>query len=84
MFWNKKATKLPKFKKYYREYLGTWGWGIMLAYDTVNATSYNDARSKPQRFPYVEGDFESVTIVKDEHLGLTDEELSKIYGEQEE
>ena len=81
----RKRLRKPKEKiRYYREYLGAWGWGVMLAYDTVEAYSRSDARTKPQWSPYVRGDFELITPVKKEHLDMTDEELSKIYGQQEE
>lgn len=69
-------------KRYYREYLSCWGWGVMLAYDTMMAKNKKEASKFPQRHPYCDS-FELITEVKKEHLRLSDEELSKIYGEQE-
>jgi hypothetical protein len=71
--------------KYYREWLVGWGYGVMLAYDTVMAYSPADAREKPVRWSHYSyhKDFETVEKVKKKHLNMTDAELSKIYGKEE-
>ncbi len=68
-----------KPKRYYREYLGQWGWGVMMAYDIVLAKSKRHAKTFPKRFPYGRG-FELIQKVKKKHLNLTDDQLSKLYG----
>jgi len=76
-------AKKTKVDRYYREYLACWGWGVMLAFDSVWAQSSSHAREFPQRNVYIDRDFEGIYKVKDEHLPLTDGELSKLYGHQE-
>ncbi len=71
-------------KKYYREWLSSHGWGVMLSYDTVMAYSKNHAsKDKPFNMYAYEKTFECIEPVKEEHLHLNDEELSKLYGRQE-
>lgn len=72
-----------KPKRYYREYLSQWGWGVMVAYDTVTAKSKKEASKFPKRQPYCDS-FELITKVKKEHLELSDEKLSELYGERSE
>ena len=78
-----------KPKKYYREWLMCWGWGVMMGYDTTWNTSVRKAaKGEPQNaytcWDYAKrnplGYYECVERVKDEHLDLSDEELFKIYG----
>ena len=78
-----------KPKKYYREWLTCHGWGVMMGYDSVWATSVKEAaKDEPADaytcIEYAErnylGYYECVIKIEDEHLDLTDEELSKIYG----
>ena len=69
-------------RRYYREYLSCWGYGVMLGYDTVMAENKTEASKFPQWCSYCD-DFELITKVKKEHLHLSDDELSKLYGEKE-
>lgn len=70
-----------KFYRFYREWLGEFGWGVMMAYDAVLAKDKAQANSmKPSRMYSYEKQFESITKVEPEHLFLNEEELSKIYG----
>jgi len=69
-------------KRYYREWMMECGWGVMLGFDSVMAGSEREARWMGARRMYGEGTFEHIIKVKKKHLKLTDEELSKIYGEQ--
>ncbi len=71
-----------KPKRYYREYLMCCGWAVMLSFDTVMAKSKRKAGTLPARQSYCNS-FELITKVKKEHLELSDEELSKLYGEKE-
>lgn len=71
-----------KEKRYYREFLYQSGWGVMLGYDTVWATSVSDAKSVRPAGAYCKS-FECIELVKDEHMEMSDYELSKIYGKQE-
>lgn len=82
-----RMTKIFKSKKilkrYYREWLGSHGWGVMMDYDTVMAYSKDEARSnKPYNMYAYDKSFEYIGEVKSEHLHMTDQELSKLYGEQ--
>ncbi len=74
-----------KLQRYYREYLSSWGSGVMLAYDTVMAYSVAEASiQKPAGGMYAyDESFECIEKVKKEHLDLNDHELSKIYGAEE-
>lgn len=75
---------LRKKKKYYREWLSSCGWGVMLDYDSVMAYSKSDAsKNKSGNMYAYDKSFEHIIKVKDEHLQLNDEELSKIYGEHD-
>jgi hypothetical protein len=70
-------------KKYYREYTGAWGWGVMEAYDTVWAHSRKKAIQKSMRSRYGRDNkaaLDFIVEVPKSELNLTDEELSKIYG----
>ena len=76
---------LLKEKRYYREWLTSVGWGVMLNYDTVRASTKRAAskKNKPSSMYAYDRSFERVEKVKEEHLHLTDVELSNIYGEKE-
>jgi hypothetical protein len=69
-----------KERKYYREYLGCCGWGVMVMYDSVWATSSGAAMKMPQKNAYLKGDFEGIYKIKKEHINLTDDELAGLYG----
>ena len=70
--------------KFYREWLSQCGWGVMLEYDTVFAKSEVDAsKNKPFGMYSYDKSFEHIIKVKKEHIHLSNEELSKVYGEQE-
>lgn len=72
-------------KRYYREWLSSWGWGVMMAYDTVMAYSKRQASEMNEKLSMYAYDrsFETVVKVKKEHLHMTNEQLSKIYGSPE-
>lgn len=71
-------------KRYYREWMKQCGWGVMLGYDTVMANSKRQANKHKLYGMYARDEsFECIEKVKKEHLHLSDDELSKIYGEQE-
>ena len=73
-----------KLKRYYREYLSSWGYGVMMAYDTVMAYNVTEASNeKPNGMYAYDQSFESIELVKKEHLELSDEKLSKLYGAEE-
>lgn len=73
-----------KTKRYYREWLRGAGWGVMLAFDTIYASSKCHAiASKPYGMYSYNESFEYVKKVKRKHSHLSDIELSKIYGEKE-
>lgn len=73
-----------KPKRYYREYLSCCGWAVMLGYDTIMATSKRKAaKHHPVSMYAPDKSFELIQKVKKEHLHLSDEELSKLYGEKE-
>jgi len=70
--------------KYYREWMSGYGWGVMLAYDTIMAHSEKEARSINAGDMYAaDFSFEYCYRVKKEHLHLDDNYLSEIYGHQE-
>lgn len=72
-----------KPKKYYREYMSQCGWGVMLGYDTIMATSKRKAaKHHPTSMYASDKSFELITKVKKEHLHLSDEEVSKLYGKK--
>jgi len=69
-------------KLYYREWMSSYGWGVMLSYDVVAAYSKRDAKKhKPFSMYSYDKLFETIEKVKKKHSHMTDEELSKIYGE---
>lgn len=72
-----------KEKKYYREFMQCCGWGVMLGFDTVYATSANKAWCMPVRQGYGDRPMDGVYRVKDKDLDKTDVELSRIYGKQD-
>jgi len=74
-----KARK-TKVYRFYREYLACWGWGVMCKYDSVWAKNSSHARTFPQSHEYIKGDYEGVWKVKREHLHMTDDQLSELYG----
>ncbi len=56
----------------------------MLGYDTIMATSKRKAAEHHPVSMYApDKSFELIQKVKKEHLHLSDEELSKLYGEKE-
>lgn len=72
-----------KKKRYYREWLSSWGWGVMLSFDTVMAKNKKEA-SEPVGGMYAyDQSFETIKKVEKKHLHLSDYELSKIYGYKE-
>jgi hypothetical protein len=71
-------------KTYYREWLSCCGSGVMLTYDTVTTKNRREAiMNKPFGMYAHDESFENVELVKQEHLHLNDNKLSKIYGEKE-
>lgn len=72
-----------RYKKYYREWLSTHGWGVMISYDTVMARSKREANSPVSGMYAADQSFELIMRVPKKHLNMTDEELSKIYGVKE-
>ncbi len=71
-------------KRYYREWLASCGWGVMMAYDTIMAVNKRSARErKPISMYAYDKSFELIKKVKRKHLDLSDEDLSKIYGEKD-
>jgi hypothetical protein len=80
----KTFSRTLTFYKFYREYLKSCGWGVMVGYDTVLAYSLPAAHRvcKPANMYGFLKTFNVVQQVKPEHLTLSDEELSRIYGRQ--
>ena len=80
-FWPFRHKKLKQYK-YYREWLSSCGYGVMMKYDTIWAESKYMASiiMKPSDMYAYDKKFDSVTKVKEKDLELTDEELSKRYG----
>jgi hypothetical protein len=76
------SDKAYKFRKYYREYLKSSGWGVMIGYDTVLADSMSDAKKAyiPLDMYGSVKEFSYIKAVGPKHLHLSDEKLSKIYG----
>lgn len=66
------------YRQFYREYPKSFGWGVMLVYDTVIAESKKKAK---QDIPFgmYGKDFDLVIPVKAEHLSLSDDSLHEIY-----
>ncbi len=78
----KKGEDMKK-KKYYREWLGCCGWGVMLNYDSIIAKNKKKAsQSKPNNMYACDKSFEIIKKIKEIHLEFTDKELSHIYGNQ--
>jgi hypothetical protein len=75
--------KDEKVKRFYREWLGQCGWGVMLYYDTILASSKKEAAKKVPVSMYGDNSFECIEEVKIEHYDLSDNELSKLYGAKE-
>ena len=70
-------------KRYYREWLASWGLGVMLAYDTIMAPNKRSAKKcKPISMYAYDKSFELIKRVKRNHLDLSDKELSKIYNNE--
>jgi len=80
-----------KLYRYYREWLKTAGWGVMIGYDTVFAKSVDEFKNdKPENCYIYENDIRTrnfkfgyylfVKIVEPKHLHKSNDELSKIYG----
>jgi hypothetical protein len=66
------------YRQFYREYAKSFGWGVMIGYDTVIAESKKKAKRQIPIGMYGK-DFDLVIPVKAEHLSLSDDSLHEIY-----
>lgn len=68
------------YRQYYREYAKSSGWGVMIGYDKIIATSKRNAKRQIPNGMYGRK-FDLITPVKVEHLKLDEDSLANMYGQ---